>query len=119
MNIEEFRTYCLAKKSVTESFPFDKETLVFKVMGKVFALTGLEYNPAKANLKCDPERSIELREQFPDQIYPGYHMDKKHWNTVEIEGNLPPALIVELIDHSYDLVVKGLTKKLQAELNKM
>ena len=119
MNIEEFRTYCLSKKSVTESFPFDKETLVFKVMGKVFALTGLEYNPAKANLKCDPERSIELREQFPDQIYPGYHMDKKHWNTVEIEGNLPPALIVELIDHSYDLVVKGLTKKLQAELNKM
>jgi len=88
-------------------------------MGKIFALTGLEYNPSKANLKCDPERSIELREQFPDQIYPGYHMDKKHWNTVEIEGNLPPALIVELIDHSYDLVVKGLTKKLQAELNKM
>ena len=119
MNIEEFRTYCLSKKSVTESFPFDKETLVFKVMGKMFALIGLEYNPSKANLKCDPERSIELREQFPDQIYPGYHMDKKHWNTVEIEGNLPPALIVELIDHSYDLVVKGLTKKLQAELNKM
>lgn len=119
MNIEEFRTYCLSKKSVTESFPFDKETLVFKVMGKMFALTGLEYNPSKTNLKCDPERSIELREQFPDQIYPGYHMDKKHWNTVEIEGNLPPALIVELIDHSYDLVVKGLTKKLQAELNKM
>jgi len=117
MNIEEFRAYCLSKKGVTESFPFDEQTLVFKIMGKMFALSGLEYNPAKANLKCDPERSIELREQFPDQIYPGYHMDKKHWNTVEIEGNLPPALIVELIDHSYDLVVKGLTKKLQAELN--
>lgn len=119
MNIEEFRNYCLSKKGVTESFPFDEKTLVFKVMGKMFALTGLEHNPATANLKCDPERSVELREQYPDQIYPGYHMDKKHWNTVEIERNLPPKLIVELIDHSYGLVVNGLTKKLQAELAKM
>src|SRR5690554_1391789 len=87
MNIEEFRNYCISKKGVTESFPFDEKTLVFKVMGKMFALIGLDNNPATANLKCDPERSVELREQYPDQIYPGYHMDKKHWNTVEIEGN--------------------------------
>lgn len=119
MNIEEFRDYCLSKKGVTESFPFDEETLVFKVMGKMFALTGLEYNPVKINLKCDPEKSIDLRDEYPDLIYPGYHMSKKHWNTVEIEGNLPPEIILELIDHSYDLVVKGLTKKLQAELDKI
>ena len=116
MNIEEFRDYCLSKKGVTESFPFDEVTLVFKVMGKMFALIGLDNNPAKANLKCDPEKSIELREEYPDFIIPGYHMNKKHWNTVEIEGNLPRELVIELIDHSYDLVVKGLTKKLQSEL---
>jgi|SRR5690554_47782 len=119
MNIEDFRDYCLSKKGVTESFPFDEETLVFKVMGKMFALTGLDENPAKANLKCDPERAIELREEYPDLIYPGYHMNKKHWNTVAIESNLPHQLVVELIDHSYDLVVKGLTKKLRAALNEL
>lgn len=117
MNIEEFRDYCLSKKGVAESFPFDEVTLVFKVMDKMFALIGLDNNPAKANLKCDPEKSIELREKYPDLILPGYHMNKKHWNTVEIEGNLPHELVIELIDHSYDLVVKGLTKKLQIELN--
>ena len=119
MNIEEFRIYCLSKKGVTESFPFGEETLVFKVMEKVFALAGLDAHPASAILKCDPEKAIELREEYDGQIIPGYHMNKKHWNTVEIEGNLPPALITELIDHSYDLVVKSLTKKLQAELDKM
>jgi len=93
--------------------------LVFKVMGKIFALTGIDSHPATANLKCNPERAIELREEYDGLILPGYHMSKKHWNTVEIEGNLPPDLILELIDHSYDLVVKGLTKKLQAELEKM
>lgn|SRR5690554_356201 len=117
MNIEEFRDYCLSKKGVAESFPFDEVTLVFKVMDKMFALIGLDNNPAKANLKCDPEKTIELREKYPDLILPGYHMNKKHWNTVEIEGNLPHELVIELIDHSYDLVVKGLTKKLQIELN--
>ena len=115
MNIEEFRNYCISKKGVTESFPFDEKTLVFKVMGKMFALTGLEYNPAQANLKCDPERSIELREEYHELIRPGYHMSKIHWNTVELEKNLRHELILELIDHSYDLVVKSLTKKLQAE----
>ncbi len=116
MNIEEFRDYCLSKKGVEETFPFDEKTLVFKVMGKMFALAGLEYNPAQANLKCDPERSIELREEYDGLIRPGYHMSKVHWNTVELEQNIPQKLILELIDHSYDLVVKSLTKKLQAEL---
>lgn len=119
MNIEDFRNYCLNKKGVTESFPFDKETLVFKVMGKIFALTGLDENPAKANLKCNPERAVALREKYPNLIYPGYHMNKKHWNTVEIARDLPHQLVVELIDHSYDLVVKGLTKKLQTALEEL
>lgn len=117
MNIEEFRSYCLAKKGVTESFPFDEETLVFKVMGKMFALTGLEYNPARANLKCDPDRSVELREQYDGLIYPGYHMSKLHWNTIELEKNLPESLIRELIDHSYQLVVAKLTRKVRAQLD--
>ena len=116
MNIEQFRDYCLSKKGVSESFPFDEKTLVFKVMGKMFALTGLEYNPAQANLKCDPERSIELSEEYDGLIRPGYHMSKVHWNTVELERNIPNKLVMELIDHSYNLVVKSLTKKLQAEL---
>lgn len=117
MNIEEFREYCISKKGVTESFPFDEQTLVFKVMGKMFALSGLEHQPAKANLKCDPERSIELREEYDGLISPGFHMSKVHWNTVELEMNLPHDLVLELIDHSYDLVVNGLTKKLKEELN--
>ncbi len=116
MNIEQFRDYCLAKKGVTESFPFDSETLVFKVMGKMFALTSLEKTPITANLKCDPEWAIELREQYEDTVFPGYHMSKIHWNTVLLEQNLPPKVLLELIEHSYNLVVKGLTKKLQAEL---
>ena len=116
MDIEQFRDYCLSKKGVSESFPFDEKTLVFKVMGKMFALTGLEYNPAQANLKCDPERSIELSEEYDGLIRPGYHMSKVHWNTVELERNIPNKLVMELIDHSYNLVVKSLTKKLQAEL---
>lgn len=123
MNIEEFRTYCLSKKGVTESFPFGENTLVFKVMGKIFALAGLDAHPATVNLKCDPEKAIELREEYDGLIVPGYHMNKKHWNTVEIDPpagragrNLPPALISELINHSYNLVVKSLTKKLQFEL---
>jgi predicted DNA-binding protein (MmcQ/YjbR family) len=115
MNIEEFREYCLSKKYVTESFPFDEKTLVFKVAGKMFALSGLEHRPATVNLKCDPERSLELREQH-GEIIEGFHMSKKHWNTVTIEGNISNSLILELIDHSYDLVVKGMTKKAQKEL---
>ena len=115
MNIEQFRDYCLSKKYVSESFPFDQETLVFKVADKMFALSGLERKPAQVNLKCDPEKAINLREEFPD-IIEGYHMSKKHWNTIILEGNLTDILIIELIDHSYNLVVNGMTKKKQKEL---
>jgi len=109
MNIEEFRNYCLNKKGVEETFPFDENTLVFKVMGKMFALTGLEREEFQVNLKCDPDYSIELREAYAD-IIPGYHMSKKHWNTVFFENGLETKFLCELIDHSYDLVVKKLKK---------
>ncbi len=110
MNIEDFRAYCHSKKGVTESFPFDEVTLVFKVMGKMFALAGLEWEVFTVNLKCDPEWAAELREQY-DEVQPGYHMNKKHWNTVTFEGTLEEQFLKNLIDHSYDLVVKGLKKK--------
>jgi len=119
MNVEEFRDYCLAKKGVTEEFPFDKETLVFKVMGKMFALCGLERVPTQINLKCDPERAILLREEHDGAIIPGWHMSKTNWNTVFIEDRLPPKLITELIDHSYELVVAKLTKKVQTVLENL
>lgn len=115
MNIEEFQTYCLSKKGVEETFPFDEVTLVFKVMGKMFALTGLDREEFTVNLKCDPERAEELRADHPE-IIPGFHMSKKHWNTVSFEGSLSEKLLTEMIDHSYDLVVSKLTKKLKAEL---
>jgi len=115
MNIEEFRDYCLAKKGVTETFPFDEVTLVFKVMGKMFALCGLDHVPLRINLKCDPEWAIDLREE-QDGIIEGWHMSKKHWNTVYLD-QLSPKLLTELIDHSYDQVVSKFTKKLKAELD--
>lgn len=115
MHIEAFRAYCLSKKGVTEGFPFDGDTLVFKVMGKMFALVSLEKLPARANLKCDPERAVSLRESFDGRILPGYHMSKTHWNTLHIE-QLPQGLVGELIDHSYDLVVAGLPKSAREEL---
>ena len=115
MHIEEFRMYCLSKPEVTEEFPFDETTLVFKVMGKMFALTGLDSPEFKVNLKCDPDRSIELREDY-DGIIAGFHMNKKHWNTVSPEGSLSNELFRELIDHSYDLVVKGLPRKLRDQM---
>lgn len=118
MDIETFREYCLSKKGVTEGFPFDKSTLVFKVMGKMFALTGLEKTPFSVNLKCDPDRALELREYHPE-VAPGYHMNKKHWNTVNFSGSLSTNLKQELIDHSYDLIVNGLTKKLKQELENL
>ncbi len=119
MNIEEFRTYCLSKKGVTESFPFDEQTLVFKVMGKMFALTGLERTPSQVNLKCDPERSASLREEYDGIVLGAFHMNKLHWNSVVIEGTLPRVLLLELIDHSYDLVVAKLTKKVKEELKNL
>ncbi|MCH9660511.1 MAG: MmcQ/YjbR family DNA-binding protein [Bacteroidetes bacterium] len=116
MNIEEFRAYCLAKKGVTESFPFDEQTLVFKVMGKIFALSGLERLPTQVNLKCDPERSAILREEYDGQITGAFHMSKLHWNSV-ILASIPRDLIFDLIDHSYELVVAKMTKKLKAQLD--
>ena len=103
MNIEELREYALQKADVEESFPFGEETLVFKVKEKIFLLTGLNSNPVQFNAKCDPERAIRLREEY-SSILPGYHMNKKHWNTVIIDGTLPVILITELIEHSYQLV---------------
>ncbi len=111
MNIEEVRQFCIAKKGVTEGFPFDEETLVIKVGGKIFALLSLDKTPA-INLKCDPERAIDLRERF-DDILPGYHMNKKHWNTVRLEGILPDSLLEEMITHSYELVLASLPRKVQ------
>ena len=116
MNIEEFREYCLEKKGVTEGFPFDEHTLVFKVMGKMFALAGLERLPPQVNLKCDPDYAVELREAHDGNIIPGYHMSKVHWNTIILE-HVSPKLIMELINHSYELVVSKMTKKLRAELD--
>ncbi len=113
MNIEEFREYCIAKPAVTEEFPFDEVTLVFKVAGKMFALTGLD-KAFSINLKCEPELAISLREEYP-AVQPGYHMSKKHWNTVDIDGSVKDELLREWIDHSYDLVVKSLTKKVREE----
>jgi predicted DNA-binding protein (MmcQ/YjbR family) len=116
MDIETFRNYCLAKKGVTESFPFDEATLVFKVLNKMFALTGLDEADFKVNLKCNPEYAIALREQY-DAIQPGWHMNKKHWNTVDFSANLDNSLLYGLIDMSYNLAVKGLKKSEKDNLN--
>ena len=119
MNIEQYRNYCMDKKEVTEHFPFDNDTLVFKVCNKMFALASLkkwENGEAFINLKCDPEYAQELRAEY-DSIKPGYHMHKQQWNSVYIHtGELQSKLITELIDHSYDMVVKGLPKKVRENL---
>src|SRR6202163_1954825 len=113
MDLESFREYCLAKSGVTESTPFGEDTLVFKVGGKMFALAALDEVPATANLKCDPDLALDLRDRY-EQIQPGYHMNKKHWNTVEIDSGIPDAELRKMIDHSYDLVVKSLPKVARA-----
>ncbi len=115
MNIEAYRDYCLQKPGVTEEFPFDISTLVFKVMGKVFALTNVD-EFLSVNLKCEPQRAIELRESNSG-IVPGWHMNKKHWNTVTTDGTVSDVLLTNLINHSYDLVVAGLPKKSQELLS--
>jgi predicted DNA-binding protein (MmcQ/YjbR family) len=119
MNIEQFRTYCISKKGVTEHFPFDNDVLVFKVGGKMFALASLsewEKGEGYINLKCDPDYAEELRAEY-NSIQPGYHMNKKLWNSVYIHtGELPVKLISDLIDHSYDEIVKSLPKKLRDTL---
>jgi predicted DNA-binding protein (MmcQ/YjbR family) len=114
MTIEELCEYCLSKKCVTEEMPFDEGTLVFKVMGKMFALSSLE-GELKINLKCDPEKAEELRERYA-AIQPGYHMSKKHWNTIIIDGSISNKLIREWVDESYELVIRGLPKKIQQEI---
>jgi predicted DNA-binding protein (MmcQ/YjbR family) len=115
MNVEEVRLVCIAKKGVTEGFPFDDTTLVLKVGGKMFALLNLGKNPS-VNLKCDPERAVDLREHY-EEILPGYHMNKLHWNTLMLEGRLTDQLLVELIDHSYDLVYASLPKKMKDQVD--
>lgn len=118
MTIQDYYDFCLGKKGVTEHFPFDEDTLVFKVGGKMFALSSLsqwEKNDPSANLKCDPEKSGELRTDY-EGITPGYHMSKVHWNTVQINSDVPDKLVRELITHSYELVLGSLTKKAQQEI---
>ena len=117
MNIEELRLYCIRKKAVTESFPFDEDTLVFKVMGKMFALVSIS-EANSVNLKCDPEYAIELREKYTS-IQSGFHMNNKHWNTVLFNDDASDKLIFELIDHSYEAVIKGFTKKLKKEYDEL
>ena len=114
MNIDKLQKYCLNKNCVTEGFPFDEETLVFKVADKIFCLVNLT-PPWSTNLKSDPEKAIELREEY-EEIIPGFHMNKKHWNTVDLHGNLKESLIEELIDDSYNLVFAGLPKKIKDNL---
>jgi predicted DNA-binding protein (MmcQ/YjbR family) len=116
MNVEEVRQICIAKKGVTEGFPFDETTLVLKVGGKMFALLNLDKDPS-VNLKCDPERAIDLRERHA-AVLPGYHMNKQHWNTVMLEVGLPDQLVEELIGHSYQLVYESLPRKIRDEVDK-
>ena len=117
MNIESLRNYCLNLKGVTESFPFGDDTLVFKIVNKVFLLASLT-EPSSFNVKCDPEKAIQLRESF-SEVIPGYHMNKKHWNTVYYNGSLSDKQLIEMIDHSYKLVLKSLPKKQQEEINNL
>ncbi len=116
MNLEELREYCISKKGVEETLPFGPDTLVFKVMGKAFLLTGFENNPVQFNVKCNPEKAIELREQYPC-VLPGYHMNKKHWNTIIADGSAANKLLEQWITDSYNLVADGLTKKEKEKLN--
>ena len=116
MNLEQLRAWCLNKKAVEESFPFDEVTLVFKVMGKMFALTNIDVTDT-LNLKCEPQKAIELRARLPDAVLPGWHMNKKHWNTIRLNAGLDDSFIKNMIDHSYELVVKSLNNKQKKELN--
>ena len=109
MDLAKFREYCLSKPKATEGTPFGPDVLVFKVGGKIFALASLDEVPARANLKCDPDLALELRDRY-EQVTAGYHMNKKHWNTVEIESGIPDVELRKMIDHSYELVVTSLPK---------
>ena len=118
MNIEEFRQYCLSKKGVTEDLPFGPDTLVFKVMGKMFALSAEGSDPLRISLKCDPDEALALRDMFP-AVAPGYHLNKRHWNTVTADGTIPEDDFWHMIDQSYTLVVRGLTRKDRAHLESL
>lgn len=118
MTLESFREYCLRKKGTDEALPFDDSTLVFRVMNKIFAITDLNQIELSFNLKCDPQRAIELRERY-SCIKPGWHMNKKHWNTVEVNDSIDDFFLQELIDHSYNMVVKGLKKSEKSALDRM
>ena len=115
MNLEKFREYCLSMHRVGEDFPFDDTTIVFRVGGKIFALTDLESLPFRFNLKCNPDRAVELREQY-ECVKPGWHMNKKHWNTIEPDGRQPDSFYFELIRHSYELVFGSLSKAEKARI---
>ncbi len=117
MNIEDLREYCISKKGTTEEVPFGPDTLVFKVVGKVFLLVGLDQvDTLSFNVKCDPEYAVELRERYAHTVLPGYHMNKKHWNTVHANRQIDDAELYKLIDHSYALVVQSLPKRSQEGL---
>lgn len=105
MNIEDLRDYCLAKPGTEESFPFGPDTLVFKIKGKIYLLASLESIPLQFNVKCDPEKAIDLRDEYPNSVFPGYHMNKKHWNTVVCGGEIPLRELLNMINESYGLVL--------------
>jgi predicted DNA-binding protein (MmcQ/YjbR family) len=113
MDLAQFREYCLSKSHTTEEMPFGPDVLVFKVAGKMFALAALDEMPTTVNLKCDPDWALDLRDRY-EEVRPGYHMNKKHWNTVEIDTGIPDADLRRMVDHSYELVVKGLPKAARA-----
>ena len=115
MDLEQFREYCLSRVAATESMPFGEGVLVFKVAGKMFALAALDEFPVTVNLKCDPDLALELRDRY-EQVRPGYHMNKRHWNTVEIDSGVPEAELCKMIEHSYDLVVRALSKAQRDQL---
>jgi predicted DNA-binding protein (MmcQ/YjbR family) len=116
MNLEHARSYLLAKQETTEERPFGPEALVYKVMGKMFAIIAWESNPLQISLKCDPNDALALRDMYT-AVQPGYHLNKRHWNTVVLDDTIPQAEIWHMIDHSYELVVKGLPKRDQKRLN--
>jgi len=112
MDLEAFREYCLSKSAAIESTPFGEDVLVFKVAGRIFALAPLDEIPATVNLKCDPDLALELRDRY-EQVHPAYHMNKRHWNTVELDSGIPDMELRKMIDHSYELVVKNLPKAMR------
>jgi predicted DNA-binding protein (MmcQ/YjbR family) len=118
MTPQELRAFCLSFNAAVEDFPFSPEVSVFKVQGKVFALSWMDDRPLKVNLKCDPEDAVRLRGEYEGLIIPGYHMNKRHWNTVTANGDLPDRLVRELIEDSYDLVVAGLPRAERLRLDR-